>query len=89
LWRDIKQRVHELADSKQATPIWIIDAQNLPAEFFRDFPAFLNRHAQMKCSRRRSKRRSRSSMSMSMSASSITLSSGDDRAISFAERGLM
>jgi type II secretory pathway predicted ATPase ExeA len=43
LWRDIKQRVHELADGKQVTPIWIVDeAQNLPAEFFRDFPAFLN-----------------------------------------------
>jgi hypothetical protein len=38
LWRDIKQRVHELADSKQVTPIWIIDeAQNLPTDFFRDF----------------------------------------------------
>jgi type II secretory pathway predicted ATPase ExeA len=43
LWRDIKQRAHELVDSKQVTPLWIIDeAQNLPAEFFRDFPAFLN-----------------------------------------------
>ena len=43
LWRDIKQRVHEMVDSKQLTPIWIIDeAQNLPAEFFRDFPSFLN-----------------------------------------------
>ena len=43
LWRDIKQRVHELVDTKQVTPLWIIDeAQNLPAEFFRDFPAFLN-----------------------------------------------
>jgi type II secretory pathway predicted ATPase ExeA len=43
LWRDIKQRVHEMADSKQLTPLWIIDeAQNLPAEFFRDFPSFLN-----------------------------------------------
>ena len=43
LWRDIKQRVHELAQTKQITPIWIIDeAQNLPAEFFRDLPAFLN-----------------------------------------------
>lgn len=42
LWRDIKQRVHELA-GKHVTPIWIIDeAQNLPADFFRDFPAFLN-----------------------------------------------
>lgn len=43
LWRDIKQRVHEMVDSKQLTPIWIIDeAQNLPAQFFRDFPSFLN-----------------------------------------------
>ena len=42
LWRDIKQRVHELVDTKQVTPLWIIDeAQNLPSEFFRDFPAFL------------------------------------------------
>ncbi len=30
-------------DSKQLTPVWIIDeAQNLPAEFFRDLPSFLN-----------------------------------------------
>ncbi|OIQ92246.1 hypothetical protein GALL_258420 [mine drainage metagenome] len=43
LWRDIKERIHELADSKQVTPVWIIDeAQNLPPEFFRDFPSFLN-----------------------------------------------
>lgn len=43
LWRDIKERIHELADSKQVTPLWIIDeAQNLPPEFFRDFPSFLN-----------------------------------------------
>jgi MSHA biogenesis protein MshM len=43
LWRDIKQRVHELVDTKQVTPLWIIDeAQNLPPEFFRDFPSFLN-----------------------------------------------
>lgn len=43
LWRDIKDRIHELVDSKQVTPLWIIDeAQNLPPEFFRDFPAFLN-----------------------------------------------
>ena len=43
LWRDIKLRVHELVDTKQVTPLWIIDeAQNLPPEFFRDFPAFLN-----------------------------------------------
>ena len=43
LWRDIKQRVHDLVDTKNVTPVWIIDeAQNLPLEFFRDFPAFLN-----------------------------------------------
>jgi MSHA biogenesis protein MshM len=43
LWRDIKQRVHELVDTKQVTPLWIIDeAQNLPPEFFRDFPSFMN-----------------------------------------------
>jgi len=43
LWRDIKERIHELVDSKQVMPVWIIDeAQNLPPEFFRDFPAFLN-----------------------------------------------
>ncbi len=43
LWRNIKERIHELVDSKQVTPLWIIDeAQNLPPEFFRDFPAFLN-----------------------------------------------
>ena len=43
LWRDIKQRVHEMVDSRQLTALWIIDeAQNLPVEFFRDFPSFLN-----------------------------------------------
>jgi type II secretory pathway predicted ATPase ExeA len=43
LWRDIKQRVHEMVDGRQLTPVWIIDeAQNLPSEFFRDLPAFLN-----------------------------------------------
>ena len=43
LWRDIKQRVHELVDTRQVTPVWIIDeGQNLPPEFFRDLPAFLN-----------------------------------------------
>ncbi len=24
LWRDIKQRVHEMVDSKQLTPLWIM-----------------------------------------------------------------
>jgi MSHA biogenesis protein MshM len=43
LWRDIKAHIHQLADGKQLLPIWILDeAQNLPPEFFRDFPAFLN-----------------------------------------------
>lgn len=43
LWRDIKVRVHDLVDGKQLLPVWILDeAQNLPAEFFRDFPSFLN-----------------------------------------------
>jgi len=43
LWRDIKQRVQTQVDAKQLTPLWIIDeAQNLPVEFFRDFPSFLN-----------------------------------------------
>ena len=43
LWRDIKARIHELVDGKGVLPLWIIDeAQNLPIEFFRDLPAFLN-----------------------------------------------
>ncbi len=43
LWRDIKARIQELADGRNILPVWIIDeAQNLPGEFFRDFPAFLN-----------------------------------------------
>ena len=43
LWREIKARIQELADGRQTLPVWIIDeAQNLPPEFFRDFPAFLN-----------------------------------------------
>jgi MSHA biogenesis protein MshM len=43
LWRDIKARIRELSEGKQVLPVWIIDeAQNLPKEFFRDFPAFLN-----------------------------------------------
>ena len=43
LWRDIKERITELADAKHCLPIWVLDeAQNLPPEFFRDLPAFLN-----------------------------------------------
>ena len=43
LWRDIKAFITHLATQKNVLPILIIDeAQNLPFEFFRDFPAFLN-----------------------------------------------
>lgn len=43
LWRDLKAAILERADAKNLLPVWIIDeAQNLPAEFFKDFPAFLN-----------------------------------------------
>ena len=43
LWRELKLRITELATGKQVLPLWIIDeAQNLPPEFFRDFPSFLN-----------------------------------------------
>ena len=31
LWRDIKLRVHELVDTKQVTPLWIIDEALQPA----------------------------------------------------------
>jgi MSHA biogenesis protein MshM len=43
LWRDLKAHIEELVDNKQLLPLWILDeAQNLPPEFFHDFPAFLN-----------------------------------------------
>jgi len=43
LWRDIKAYMLDLVDSKHITPIWILDeAQNLPTEFLKDLPAFLN-----------------------------------------------
>lgn len=43
LWRDIKERITILVDTHQQLPVWIIDeAQNLPTDFFRDLPAFLN-----------------------------------------------
>ncbi len=43
LWRDIKTHIEKMDRDKQTLPVWIIDeAQNLPPEFFRDFPAFLN-----------------------------------------------
>jgi len=43
LWREVKRRIAELCDDKQLLPVWVIDeAQNLPVEFFRDLPSFLN-----------------------------------------------
>jgi MSHA biogenesis protein MshM len=43
LWRDIKTHITHLITQQKCMPIFIIDeAQNLPIEFFRDFPAFLN-----------------------------------------------
>lgn len=43
LWRDIKEYVVHMATQKNIMPVLIIDeAQNLPSEFFRDLPSFLN-----------------------------------------------
>ena len=43
LWRALKERIVDLFEHLQCLPIWIIDeAQNLPYNFFRDLPAFLN-----------------------------------------------
>ena len=43
LWHDIKAQVVHLATQKNVLPVLIIDeGQNLPFEFFRDFPSFLN-----------------------------------------------
>lgn len=43
LWRDIKDYVTHLVTQKNILPVLIIDeAQNLPTEFFRDLPSFLN-----------------------------------------------
>jgi len=43
LWRDIKEYVTHLVLQKKVLPVLIIDeAQNLPSDFFRDFPSFLN-----------------------------------------------
>ena len=43
LWRDIKDHVTHLLTQKNLLPVLIIDeAQNLPSDFFRDFPSFLN-----------------------------------------------
>lgn len=43
LWRDIKAHITHMILQKKILPILIIDeAQNLPIDFFRDFPSFLN-----------------------------------------------
>lgn len=43
MWRDIKDHVTYLATHKNILLVLIIDeAQNLPSEFLRDFPSFLN-----------------------------------------------
>jgi MSHA biogenesis protein MshM len=43
VWRELKARILDLADNKQLLPLWVVDeAHNLPEEFFRDFPSFLN-----------------------------------------------
>lgn len=43
LWRDMKEHFTQLVTQKNILPVLIIDeAQNLPSEFFRDLPSFLN-----------------------------------------------
>lgn len=43
VWRNIKEYLIQLATQKNILPVLIIDeAQNLPPEFLRDFPSFLN-----------------------------------------------
>jgi type II secretory pathway predicted ATPase ExeA len=43
LWREIKDHITQLVETKSILPIWIIDENhNLPLDFFKDFPAFLN-----------------------------------------------
>ena len=43
LWRDIKMQIRERVEHKRVLPIFIIDeAQNLPMDFFRGFPSFMN-----------------------------------------------
>lgn len=43
LWRDLKEHITNLAINKNILLVLIIDeAQNLPTEFLRDFPSFLN-----------------------------------------------
>jgi len=43
LWRQIKEHIVQMVETKSLLPVWIIDeSHNLPVEFFKDFPAFLN-----------------------------------------------
>ncbi len=43
LWRQIKEHIIQMVETKSILPVWIIDeSHNLPVEFFKDFPAFLN-----------------------------------------------
>src|SRR3990167_9961065 len=43
VWRTLKAHIQMLTLTQHRLPVWIIDeAQNLPPEFFRDFPSFLN-----------------------------------------------
>jgi len=43
LWRDIKEHITHMITQQKLLPVFIIDeAHNLPSEFFRDFPSFLN-----------------------------------------------
>lgn len=43
LWREIKDHITQLVETKSILPVWIIDeSHNLPLDFFKDFPAFLN-----------------------------------------------
>lgn len=43
LWHSLKQALVDLYDSKQMTPVWILDeAHHLPRDFLLQLPAFLN-----------------------------------------------
>lgn len=43
LWRSIKHHIQDRVEHKRSLPVLIIDeAQNLPLDFFRGFPSFLN-----------------------------------------------
>jgi len=43
LWRQIKEHITQMVETRSVLPVWIIDeSHNLPLEFFKDFPAFLN-----------------------------------------------